>query len=534
MSDRGQLYFNGIVRTMDKDCPLAGAVAVRGGSIIAVGEKDACAMALEKGYQPIDLKGRTLLPGFIDTHLHPIMLIYFALNCDLGGIASIGQLKQELSRVLERKNDSTWLAGLNFDEQNLKEKRVPLRQDLDEISRNRPVIVIKHDGHSVFVNTRAMESAGITASTPDPEAGTIEREADGYPSGVFREAAAKLILNAMPMPELPALIDGARSTFKRLASLGLTSLGVVLQTGEEGPAGSAGAFDVMAMQLFSADCPFSLYSLLITPDITGLEDLRSSALSASPHKLGGFKLFADGTFGSSTAYMHAPFADNADKSGILMHQPEELYRQMATAHNAGWQVCIHAIGDAANRLCAELYGRLFREFPSAGRRHRIEHASIMDDWTMRELARLGIIVSTQPMFIHSEKGWLGSRLGDERCRSVYPFRSLLDAGIKLAGASDGPIESQDVLHAIQCCVTREGFEPHQCITVEEALRMYTIDAAFAQFEEGIKGSITPGKRADLVVLSEDPLSVNPNHIQDIKIEMTIVGGAPVYSVKTLL
>ena len=140
---------------------------------------------------------------------------------------------------------------------------------------------------------------------------------------------------------------------------------------------------------------------------------------------------------------------------------------------------------------------------------------------------MGIVVSTQPMFIHSEKEWLPRRLGIERCRIVYPFRSLLDAGITVAGASDGPVESQDVLHAIQCCVTREGFEPHQCITVEEAFRMYTIDAAFAQFEEKIKGSITPGKRADLVVLGEDPFKVNPDRIKDIKVERTVVAGVMV-------
>jgi hypothetical protein len=153
----------------------------------------------------------------------------------------------------------------------------------------------------------------------------------------------------------------------------------------------------------------------------------------------------------------------------------------------------------------------------------------MDKKTMGELSRLGIVVSTQPMFIYSEKAWLRKRLGDERCKTVYPFRSFLDAGIKLAGASDAPIESQDVLQAIYCCVTREGFEPHQCITVEEAVRMYTLDAAYAQFEDGIKGSITPGKRADLVALSDDPFKVKPDKIGDIKVARTVVGGKVVYN-----
>ena len=528
-ADHGQLYFNGTARTMDAACPVAEAVAVRGGKIIAVGAKGNCTSALEKGFEQVDLRGGALLPGFIDTHMHPVMLIFFAMNCELGGVASMAELQEKMRDALQKKSDDSWLVGLNFDEQSLREKRVPDRRDLDAVSTERPVVVIKHDGHSVFTNTRAIEVAGITASTPDPEAGAIEREEGGYPAGIFRETALQLVMNSMPMPGMEVLMETARSTFRRLTSLGITSAGVVLQTGDEGPAGSSGAFDTAAMQLFSEYCPLSLYSLLITPDIDGLDGLRNSVLNAGPHRLGGVKLFADGTFGSSTAYMLEPFSDNPQKRGMLMHPPDELYRRMAAAHNAGWQVCIHAIGDAANRLCVELYGRLFKEFPRSGCRHRIEHASIMDAAVIKEAARLGILVSTQPMFIHSEKDWLPRRLGAERCKIVYPFRSFLDAGIKVAGASDAPIESQDVLQAIWCCATREGFEPHQCISVEEALRMYTLDAAYAQFEEKIKGSITPGKRADLVMLEEDPFKVNPDRIKDIKLFRTVVAGEAVFS-----
>ncbi|MFA5078407.1 MAG: amidohydrolase [Dehalococcoidia bacterium] len=524
MPDHGQLFYNGTVRTIDPACPVAGAVAVRQGQIIAVGSRDACVKALGKGYEPVDMQGGALVPGFIDTHMHPVLLIFFAMNCDLGGVSSMAELQRKLRESLLRKGDDSWLIGLNFDEQGLREKRVPDRHDLDAVSSERPLAVIKHDGHSVFANTRAIEAAGITASTPDPEAGAIEREEDGFPSGVFRETALQLVMNSMPMPEMNVLMDSARSTFSRLVSLGITSAGIVLQTSAEGPAGSAGAFDVPAMQLFSELCPLSLYSLLITPDIAGLEELRTSSLNSGSNRLGGVKLFADGTFGSSTAYMQEPFSDNAQKRGLLMHPPEELYELMAAAHKAGWQVCIHAIGDAANRLCMELYTRLFRQFPRSGCRHRIEHASIMDADVMREMAGLGVLVSTQPMFIHSEKGWLPPRLGTERCRSVYPLRSFLETGIRVGGASDAPIESQDVLQAIGCCVTREGFEPHQCISVEQALRMYTLDAAYLQFEEGIKGSITPGKRGDLVLLSDDPFKVKPDRIKDIEVVRTVVGG----------
>lgn len=523
MSNNSQLYFNGTVQTMDRACPKAEAVAVRDGKIVGVGSRTACQAALEKGFEAIDMRKGALLPGFIDTHLHPVLIIYFSLNCDTGAVGSMEELQREMRRALLSKSDDSWLVGFNFDEQNLSERRVPLRRDLDKITADRPVVVMKHDGHSVFANTRAIEAAGVTSSTEDPPAGRIEREADGRPSGTFREAAMQLILKAMPMPDLQVLVEGARQTFRRLASFGLTSLGVILQTDEEGPAGSAGAFDTTAMQLFTEECPLSLYSLLIAKDMENLEALKNTTLAQGPNRLGGVKLFADGTFGSSTGYMLEPFSDSGG-TGQLMHSPENLYRLMTAVHEAGWQICIHAIGDAANRLCAELYGRLFQEFPRRGCRHRVEHASIMDDWTMQELSLLGIVVSTQPLFIHSEKNWLARRLGAERCKKVYPFRSFLDAGVKLAGASDGPIESQDVLHAVSCCVSREGFETHECITVEEALRMYTINAAFAQFEENIKGSITPGKRADLVLLSRDPFIMAPEEIRDIEVMRTVAAG----------
>jgi predicted amidohydrolase YtcJ len=226
--------------------------------------------------------------------------------------------------------------------------------------------------------------------------------------------------------------------------------------------------------------------------------------------------------------MEEPYTDQPDTRGFLTTSSEEIYRRMVLAHRAGLQVAVHAIGDAANRTCVELFDRLLREYPGKDRRHRLEHASQLSRELISEIARLGLVVSTQPSYIDSEKHWLHQRLGRDRTRWTYPFRSLLEAGVKVAGASDGPIESVDVLHAIHCCVTREGFEPQQCITAAQAIRMYTLDAAYAQFEDGVKGSISPGKRADLVVLSTNPVSVAPQDIRDIEVEMTVSGGKTIY------
>lgn len=532
MQNRGQLYSGGDIVTMDSTCPQAEALAIREGTIIAVGSVEACRNALRSDYESIDLSGSALLPGFIDTHLHPTVMVFYEMNADLGGIGSLKELRTVLHAASLKGAPEGWLVGLNFDEQKLTSPRLPSRHDLDAACINRPLIILRHDAHLIIANTRAIEAMGITAATPDPPAGSIDREADGYPTGVFRETMAQQVLSAMPMPDMDGYEKSGRDTFKKLAAYGITSAGIVLQTGMEGPAGAAGAYDVLAMQLLLPHVPINLYGLLITDDPAQIDAARQTELhreGLGGNRIGGVKFYADGAFGSCTASMQEPYSDHPETKGFPMHAPKELYRRMLDAHLAGLQICVHAIGDEANRQCAELFSRLLKENPRPGHRHRIEHASSLDEETIARIALLGLVVSTQPLFIHSEKHWLHKRLGPERSRRTYPFRSMLDAGIRLAGASDAPIESTDVLHAIHCCVTREGFEPQQGITVMEALRMFTIDAAYAQFEESIKGSLTSGKRADMVVLSRNPLTIPIDEIRSICVEKTIVGGVTIYA-----
>ncbi len=532
MNQRGQMYTGGDIVTMDPVCPQAEALAVKDGTIIAVGSTDECRNALGGDYESIDLSGMALLPGFIDTHLHPTVMVFYEMNADLGGIGSLEELITVLHEASIKGAPESWLVGLNFDEQKLTPPRLPSRHDLDAACVSRPLIVLRHDAHLIIANTKAIETMGITAATPDPPAGVIDREENGQPTGVFREAAAHQVLSAMPMPDLAVYERSGQDTFKKLASYGITSAGIVLQTGAEGPAGTAGAYDVMAMQLLLPHIPANLYSLLIAGDPAQVDAARQTPLhQACPggNRIGGVKFYADGAFGSCTAFMKEPYSDHPETKGLLMHAPGELYRRMLAAHLEGLQICVHAIGDGATRLCAELFSSLLAEHPLPGHRHRIEHASILDEETIALIARLKLVVSTQPMFIHSEKHWLHKRLGDERAKRTYPFRSMIDAGIILAGASDAPIESPEVLHAIECCVTREGFETGQGITVMEALRMFTIDAAYAQFEETVKGSLTPGKRADMVILSRNPLMTPVNEIHSIHVEKTIVEGKEIYS-----
>jgi hypothetical protein len=311
----------------------------------------------------------------------------------------------------------------------------------------------------------------------------------------------------------------------------VTSAGIILQTDQEGPAGAAGALEVAGMQILLPETPVSTYALLISADAEKILAARETPLHdpEAGRRVGGIKIFADGTLGSCTALMDAPFSDQPERQGFMTQDEDTIYGRMLEAHQHGLQIAIHAIGDEANRRCLGLYERLLTAHPRADHRHRIEHASVLDDDSIARMARLGVVVSTQPLFIHSEKTWLHKRLGPERARQTYPLRSLLKAGVRVAGASDGPVESTDVLHALQCCVTREGFQVEQGISAAQALRLFTIDAAYAQFEEAEKGSIRPGKRADFAVLSANPVSVPAESIRDIRVEQTIVAGRAVYT-----
>jgi len=528
------LYTGAEVVTLEPGQPRAHALATVGDRIVGVGEESTCHTALHAAGAPdfthVDLTGRCLLPGFIDTHLHPIALVYFDLNADLRGVRSIAELQEALRAAAARLPAGEWLVGLQLEDAELAERRLPTRVELDAACPERPVVVLKHDAHSAAGNSAALAAAGIDARTPDPPAGRIERQPDGTPDGPCRESAAQLLFGAVPTTSLERLQETARTSFARLSACGITSAGVVLQTDEEGPGGAAGRLESLAMQLLLGETPFATYAILIGRTIDAALAARATALHdpAAGRRVGGFKIFADGTFGSCTACMREPFADRPDTRGFLTLDEDEIFTRMRAAHAAELQICVHAIGDAAVECCVTLYERLLAEQPRRDHRHRIEHASLVPPELIARIARCGLHVSTQPLFIHSEKTWLPRRIGAERARHVYPLRALIDGGVVVGGASDAPVESTDVLHAIQCCVTREGFETHQALTPAEALRLFTRDAARLQFEEHEKGTLAPAKRADLVVLSGNPLTASPDRIADIRVLRTVAGGRVVY------
>lgn len=528
MKNNEQVYFGGDIYTVDDNNPAVPAIAIKNGLIEAVGTKEHCLAKLGDSPQLIDLEGACLLPGFIDTHIHPTLMIFFQLNSDLSAVKSMQQLQLILSNKAKDTTNNSWVMGLNFDEQNFTELKLPTRNDLDKASTTVPIIIVRKDGHSMIANTLAMTLANITDETDAPSGGVIERDDMGKATGVFRETAVSLLLKVLPLPDPMSIMQAGMSVFKHIISQGVTSIGMILQTDGEGVAGFQGAYDVPLMQELAPHIPINLYSLLVCKDAHIINEIKASSLhqqtASVSHKVGGMKFWADGTFSSCTACMITPFTDVPDSKGFLIHSHEDMYERMVKAHKAGEQIAIHSIGDECARVCVDLFDKLLSEYPRENHRHRLEHASLLNPDIIHDIARLKLVISTQPLFIKAEKKWLQQRLGADRTPWTYAFKALLDAGVKVAGASDAPAEDVNILQAIQYCVTRDGFEPQQCISAEQAIKMFTLDAAYAQFEENEKGSLTVGKRADMVILTDNPTTIDINKITDINVLQTIVSG----------
>ncbi|MGQ9722755.1 MAG: amidohydrolase [Candidatus Jordarchaeum sp.] len=549
------LFYNCTILTMDSNNSEASAMAILQDKILAVGSEKEVRNRIDEfrgknqesgekfSLREMDLNGACIVPGFIDAHMHPGIYIFYKTQLSLSGVKGYDDLRKILGEEARKCGEGQWVVGFDLMEDTFekpKERRFPNRYDLDEISSEHPVLVLRHDGHICAVNSLALKVIGIDKSNVAEkalEAGEIRVDENGEPTGVFTEAATAIPLEFMPLPDFQRFLDASRAFSQELASYRITTCGGVVQLGEEGPAGKAGTFEIPLIQtlikegLIEQDFVF----YVITTQPGELKNVQKSFQELSGvegrFQVGGIKRFADGTFGAFTAAMFDPFSDSPQKSrGFFMTDEESLFEILKETHNLGYQILIHAIGDRANRWVVDLYKRLIKTAKSKEQiRLRIEHASLLTPDIIRDAAELGLVLVCQPMFIDSEYTWLEKRLGPERIKNVYPFRSTIDASIILAGASDSPVESAKVMKALQVCVTRNGFVPEQAITITEALKMFTFNAAYALGQEKIKGSLEEGKLADFVILERNPKSVPPNQIADIKILATYHRGRKSYT-----
>ncbi|MHA1641933.1 MAG: amidohydrolase [Promethearchaeota archaeon] len=526
------IYYNGTILTMNDDHFVVDAIAVVGEKIAAIGGLDEVKEKVGNEYELIDLKGKTMLPGFIDCHLHPILYTFYYIFPNLANINSLSELKSILSNAAKNWPTDKLLVGLNLCEENFDTPILPTRWDLDDACPNHPVFVMRYDGHVGIANTKALKLAGIDENTPSPEGGEIRKDEKGKLTGILSENAMAPMLSKISLPEKAELEKGAEKVFQKLAKNGITSIHGILHAESGGEFGDMGAIEIPFLRTVIDKVLQNWYLIIFTNRLRKLLKLKKPPLDEGKHdgkfKIGCLKLFLDGTFGAKTAYMFEPFSDFPESSGFCVVEPEELYKQMKEAHEKGIQIAVHVIGDKGNRLIVDLFKRLLEEVPRPDHRHRIEHASMLTKDVLEDMAKLGIIASCQPPFINSEYTWLEKRIGKERCKYTYPMKSIIEAGVVLVSGSDCPVEDPSVILGLHALVNRNGFVPEECISMKEALKTYTINAAYAAFEEDIKGTIDVGKLADLVILNKNPLEILKENIKELKIIETIIRGKTVY------
>jgi predicted amidohydrolase YtcJ len=521
----------------------AEAVAIANGRVLAVGSDTEIRTYAGRNTKVIDLKGRLTVPGLIDSHAHFIGGGFQLLSVDLKDARSEEEFTRRIGERARTLAPGRWLLGGDWDEQAWASAKLPTRQMIDAVTENHPVFLSRYDGHAALANSLALKLAGVTRATPDPVGGVIVRDpTTGEPTGIFKDAAQDLIAKAIPPPSEAEMTEALRAALAEAARVGLTSVHSITVDGDSWNGSFTGEIQLLRRAELEGWLTCRMYEII---PITRWEKLRDAGLAHDMGddfiKLGAVKAFADGSLGSATAWMFEPFADDPANRGIplpLMSPPAKMEALASGADRAQIQICIHAIGDRAIAEILDMYARLGGA-NAAAHRFRIEHAQHMRPQDFARFARLGVIASMQPYHAIDDGRWAEKRLGHERARWSYAWRSMLAAGVPVAFGSDWPVAPLSPILGIYAAVTRatldgkhpDGWFPEQRLTVEEALRAYTQGSAYAAFQENEKGSITPGKLGDIVVLSDDLFTIPPAKIKDAHVVMTIVGGKIVYRVE---
>jgi predicted amidohydrolase YtcJ len=506
----------------------AAALAVEGGRVAAVGDVDDLRRRFPH-FARVSLDGRTVLPAFTDSHIH---LAGLGLSLRRVDLRSCRALRDAVARVADAApggRPGEWIQGGGWDKNLWPEGRFPRRDDLDPVTAGRPAALRSKDGHTVWANSAALALAGITRATPDPEGGTIVRDpATGEPTGLLAERAAHplLALAGRPSPEAieQAILDASDAVHR----VGIAGVHVV-----------EGGEVLAACQRLRARGALGLRVCMMIPE----ESLEAaitvgvrSGFGDATIRIGGVKIFSDGALGSQTASMLEPYEGHPDNRGVVVRSADQLRTLVASAAAHGIAAVVHAIGDRANRWVLDAIEAVRSDTVRWGLRHRIEHVQLLHPADLPRLAALGVVASMQPIHCTQDRD-IADRYWGARSRYAYAFRSLLRYGTHLAFGSDAPVETPDVLAGIYAAVARKrqhepdrpAWYPEERLTVEEAIRAYTEGPAYASGEERVKGKLLPGYLGDFVALSRDPLTVGPDELPEIRVEMTVVGGTVRYS-----
>jgi predicted amidohydrolase YtcJ len=532
------ILVNGRIWTENPQQREAEAIAIEGHRIIAVSSSTAIRKLAAPGCQIIDLAGRRVVPGFNDAHVHLLGGGDALASVQLRDAASAGEFRRRIGAYARSLPKGAWIRNGNWDHKQWTPPVLPTRQLIDAVTPDNPVFVWRLDGHMALANGLAMKLAGLDRSTRDVPGGEIERDKDGNPTGILKDHATSLVERVMPPPserELDAALKGA---LQEAASHGVTSV----QNMWDSTSDPYSALKLRTFQKFARSemLTVRIYHAHPLHDWKSLADTGVQAPFGSPLlRIGNLKSFADGALGSETAWMEAPFADRPGYSGLAsadLTDSASYYASIQGADKAGLQISIHAIGDRAIHTVLDLFERAERENGPADRRFRIEHVQHVRPDDAPRFAQLGVVASMQPYHAIDDGRWAEKQLGPVRIESSYAWRLLLDHGAVLAFGSDWPVAPLDPLIGIYAAATRrtldaknpQGWVPQQRITVAEAVHAYTVGAAFAEHQEQVKGSLEPGKLADLVVLTDDIFRIPTGDLDKVRVYMTVFDGTVIY------
>ncbi|PYS73010.1 MAG: amidohydrolase [Acidobacteria bacterium] len=526
------IIINAKVHTLDPNQPSAEAIAVLANRVVAIGSTKEIRNLAGANTRVIDAKGQLVLPGFNDAHVHFMSGGFQLSSVDLRDATTPQEFAERIRDFAAKLPEGRWITGGDWDHERWPDAKLPAKELIDQYTPKTPVFVNRLDGHMALANSLALKLAGVTRETKDPDGGVIVRDPKtGEPTGVLKDAAQSFVWKVFPPPSFEEKLAAARAATNHAASVGVTSVQDM----------SAGA-DVGVYQslLDRGELKNRIYAVWPLPSWdrlarTGVRAHFGSAML----RTGGLKGFADGSLGSTTALFFEPYNDAPNTSGIPgeeMFPAGAMLERVRGADRAGLQVIIHAIGDRANDTILSIYEQVEKENLDRDRRFRIEHAQHLRAQDITRFARDKVIASMQPYHAIDDGRWAEKRIGHERAKTTYAFRSLLDAGATLAFGTDWTVAPLDPVLSIYAAVTRRtldgknpnGWIPEQKITVAEAVRAYTIGSAYAEFQEHEKGTIAPGKLADLVILSRDIFKIDPKEIEKVTVVMTIMDGRVVY------
>lgn len=520
-----KIVINAIIWTGNTQQPTAQAMAISGDTLLAIGSKDEIIKYKTDQTETIDANGQFITPGFIDSHVHFLTGGFNLSSVQLRDAKTPEEFINRIKDFASTLEPGTWILGGDWDHENWG-GALPTKEWIDKYTPNNPVWVTRLDGHMSLGNSAALKFAEVDKSAKQVAGGTIVKDAKGNLTGIFKDRATDLVESKIPPPTDQQVDNALKAAMNYVAAQGVTSVHHM-----------AGYMEALERARDNHSLITRIYAAMPLRDWSELEQkVKKEGRGDKWLKIGGLKGFVDGSIGSHTAAFFEPYTDTPNDSGFFVNQREELYEWISSADKADLQLIIHAIGDKAIHTLLDIFEQVEKENGVKDRRFRIEHAQHFAPSDFNRLAPLKIIPSVQPYHAIDDGRWAEKILGPERIKTTYAFRSLFDAGVKVAFGSDWFVAPPTPLEGIYAAVTRrtldelnpDGWVPEQKVTVEEALTAYTINGAYASFDEKIKGSLEPGKLADFVIIDQDLTKIKPEQIREAKILQTFVGGKSVF------